>query len=159
MVPRHAGCRRRRSVRDDARGLALQTAVIAVTLLVVAGSVAWTLMRQGGSIVGATEAPGIGYLTEATCKTTRLDAVPGAVREGRLDSDAQEFVVASADATRYCVWSGDRLWPPNSGNALDVDHKPCHAFADGRLVAYQNASDANHDGNGETVCVATLTPR
>ncbi|MYD32983.1 MAG: hypothetical protein F4W98_03770 [Acidimicrobiales bacterium] len=156
-----AGCRRRLSFRDNTRGLALQTAVIAVTLLIVAGSVAWTLMRQGGSIVGATEAPGIGYLTEAPCVTTRLGGIPGAVRQGSLGS-AQEFVHdedADSDLNpKHCVWSGGRLWPPSPDDALNVDDKACHAFADGRVLDFEEADPSAHPSDGQKICVATLTP-
>lgn len=154
--------RRDRRRGAGAHGLALQTAVIAVTLLIVAGSVGWTLRQRSGDVAAATEVQAVGYLTEATCATTRLAGHPGRVVLGHvLDGQPTgpqfntDLLGSNPASAHHCLWTHEGLYNtpyyPSLGASIPVAElrpnghlrwpggrpvtdRECRAFTDGRLA-------------------------
>ena len=88
---RHAG--------RDTRGVALQTVIVIVVLLMIAGGVSAVLLSRSSDVVGQLEAQGVGALTEDNCKITRVGGVTG-----QTAKDDAGWVKENTSPT-HCVWA------------------------------------------------------
>ena len=77
----------------DIRGVALQTVIVIVVMLVIAGAVAGVLLTRGGEVVSDLEQQEVGPVTEDNCTILEVSEVTG-----RVISDT------SSPAVKYCIW-------------------------------------------------------
>ncbi|MXX44049.1 MAG: hypothetical protein F4Z53_13470 [Acidimicrobiales bacterium] len=118
-----------RSAGCDARGIALQTVVIMVVLLVIAGSVAAVLVSRGAEVTGQLEETGIGAISETTCEITRVAGVSGKVSSVDITiDDADKFTTTGANS-RVCFWQSE-----------DVTRAQCFAAAAGEVFTHADAA-------------------
>ena len=84
----------------DIRGIALQTVIVIVVMLVIAGGVAGVLLSRGGEAIGTLEAQSIDFdvsgVTVNTCTLTRL-----------IDSEGSSISGVNTGGPPFtsCVWT------------------------------------------------------
>ncbi|MXV87676.1 MAG: hypothetical protein F4117_15150 [Acidimicrobiales bacterium] len=135
-----------RNARRDTRGVALQTVIVIVVLLVIAGSVSAVLLSRGSDVVGELENVSIGGLTEDTCLITTIGGVAG-------DFEDVATTTGGIDAGKYCVWKGGGN-PYDPTADTDISAAQCFAGGGGAIVT-PTAAVAGIT-NGKKACVAKI---
>lgn len=92
----------RRATRFDQRGIALQTVIIMVVLLAIAGGIAAVLLNRGGEAANqlenqATSVPASSYTNETLCKSAGYDWDSG--QTGNDEASARCAFQGAADCT------------------------------------------------------------
>ena len=86
------------SVADN-RGIALQTVIVIVVMLVIAGGVAGVLLSRGGDVIGDLESQDVGSVSATNCPTIKIGVLGMMNTQGavcRWDRDLREYSVASS---------------------------------------------------------------
>ncbi|MYI08964.1 MAG: hypothetical protein F4111_05965 [Acidimicrobiales bacterium] len=122
-----------RDARCDVQGIALQTVVIMVVLLVIAGSVAAVLVSRGAEVTGQLEETGIGAISETTCPITKVGAANGQASTGNLEITGTTPTLTAGGNTPMCVWVAEGITPAQ-----------CFAAAGGTL--FEAVATANPEG-------------
>lgn len=109
---------------DDERGVALQTVIVIVVLLMIAGGVSAVLLGRSSDVVGELEAQGVAAITEQSCPGTRVSGSPGEVVGIHPSSVPPGFDRNS----RYCIWEGTigptQCFTLNNGFLIALGHVP-----------------------------------
>ena len=112
--------RRIAASNSEIRGVALQTVIVIVVLLVIAGSVSAVLLSRSSDVVATLEDQSIGGLTADTCPITRIGGTTGQL----ADAD-QPAITAPGDIT-HCVWAVTTISAAQcfagSGGSLKTGH-------------------------------------
>ena len=108
----------------DIRGIALQTVIVIVVMLVIAGGVAGVLLSRGGEAIGHLEAQSVGSVTATNCPTIDLRDEDGTTITGAL---------GTGGAINTCVWAG------TAGKDLDTASQVlCRSFGGAAADAAAN---------------------
>ncbi|MCY3609477.1 MAG: hypothetical protein OXG57_13665 [Acidimicrobiaceae bacterium] len=117
--------------RRDTRGVALQTVIVIVVLLMIAGGVSAVLLSRSSDVVGQLEAQGVGALTEDNCAITRVGGEVGVASTAAAKINGT--VLNTTGAThKLCVW------------IADISDAQCFAAANGKT--FETASAATVAG-------------
>ena len=81
----------------DIRGIALQTVIIIVVMLGIAGGVAGVLVSRGQEVTGQLEATSVGPVDAASCPALSIGTVAGVALASTTGS-------ADGAGTDYCAW-------------------------------------------------------
>ena len=104
----------RRAARFDQRGIALQTVIIMVVLLAIAGAVAAVLFSRASDVTSELESQDVSSATIDTaieCTSHRMGAEPGAWTAGTTCTWQHADVTAG-----QCRLVGGAFTTPNAGN-------------------------------------------
>ncbi|MXZ14244.1 MAG: hypothetical protein F4Y76_01845 [Acidimicrobiales bacterium] len=134
-----------RNARRDTRGVALQTVIVIVVLLVIAGSVSAVLLSRSSDVVGELENVSIGGLTEETCPITSIGGVAGKV----VTAVAADGWGSAGD--KGCVWDQEAA----DKTETDVTAAQCFAGGGGSLDTVA-AEHLTHTGSAKR-CVFKFT--
>ena len=118
------------AARSDIRGVALQTVIVIVVLLVIAGSVSAVLLSRSSDVVRTLEDQSIGGLTEQSCPITRVGGVNGEV----VTAVAASPWGAAND--KGCFWQSQDDSSNNVATIAltkNISHAQCAAAGGGEL--------------------------
>ncbi|MXZ16195.1 MAG: hypothetical protein F4Y76_11895 [Acidimicrobiales bacterium] len=151
-----------RRARRDARGVALQTVIVIVVLLMIAGGVSAVLLSRSSDVVGQLEAQGVGAITEDNCPITRVGGNTGmyygtATLAGASTGVPPRPEFTALGTTRVCAWdAGD-------GSSEDVTAAQCFAAGNGKIYRATAAITALTLGGqsasvavGDLICAAEI---
>ncbi|MYI27905.1 MAG: hypothetical protein F4064_07405 [Acidimicrobiales bacterium] len=138
-----------RHARRDMRGVALQTVIVIVVLLMIAGGVSAVLLSRSSDVVGQLEAQGVGAITEDNCAITRVANQIGEPVHGSL---AGAVITGGTSGDKYCWWSSTAVTPAQ-----------CFAAANGAIVTQiamtklTKVDTSNSDATGGAVAGGTAS--
>ncbi|MXV87601.1 MAG: hypothetical protein F4117_05635 [Acidimicrobiales bacterium] len=139
-----------RHARRDMRGVALQTVIVIVVLLMIAGGVSAVLLSRSSDVVGQLEAQGVGALTKDNCAITSIGSEEG--RLVKFSTAATPVISDEATSPTHCAWPQPEITPAQ-----------CFAAANGKLMAIAalaaNALAGTHPEFLATqpICAAEIT--
>jgi len=89
----------------DARGIALQTVIVIVVMLGIAGAVAAVLLSTGGEVVTELENQDLStqIATEAECQASRMRASDGMDKPGAKDGTKCKWDAGASNTFSYAV--------------------------------------------------------
>ncbi|MXV87598.1 MAG: hypothetical protein F4117_05650 [Acidimicrobiales bacterium] len=140
-----------RHARRDMRGVALQTVIVIVVLLMIAGGVSAVLLSRSSDVVGQLEAQGVGAITEDNCAITKVGGENGTPVRAEVNTDGELAELSSSTGMTHCVWPGDVVTPAQ-----------CFAAGNGKMIEadVQNfpfpTSHSHPSAAGEEDCVAEI---
>ncbi|MYE89420.1 hypothetical protein F4X33_10530 [Candidatus Poribacteria bacterium] len=111
--------KRIRDARRDVRGIALQTVVIMVVLLVIAGSVSAVLISRTSDVTEELQNQSIGGLTEETCRITLIGGTAGETLAMTGGGDYMSGDTACIWKSTVGAMSQSRCVVGSSGGKLD----------------------------------------
>ena len=127
----------RQRPRTNQQGIALQTVIVIVVMLVIAGGVSGVLLSRGSDVIGDLEAQGVTAVNLDTCTATELNGLAGVA------------LTATGGNNGGCSWTGTVAQPislvvcntvRSSSNGSAGSHRYTAA---GDAAAAQAASGAN----------------
>ena len=124
----------------DTRGVALQTVIVIVVMLVIAGAVAGVLLTRGGDVVSDLEGQSVGPVTEENCTVLEVSGVRGQL-----------------NGTDDCYWHGQ----PAATPATAITRAGCSVVG-GTFTEQTTGTSTDFGGVGvtsatdDTICVVEL---
>lgn len=116
----------------DVRGIALQTVIIIVVMLLIAGGVSAVLVGRSSDVIGELEAASIGTITVENCDSTRVAGVYGALK-----------------GTTACEWDA------TAGKS--ITRSQCSSAGGKTSTATATSEPAMHAaGDGARYCIADI---
>ena len=145
-----------RDARRDVRGVALQTVIVIVVLLVIAGSVSAVLLSRSSDVVGQLEAQGVGALSEANCPITRVGGENGQVVTGAKVDGA---TITAEAGSKICFWQGRKSDGADAKTVAELDTPSpaqCFAAAGATQAAAGTVGGEDPDIDDKAGCAAPL---
>ncbi|MYJ47635.1 MAG: hypothetical protein F4070_08345 [Acidimicrobiales bacterium] len=105
------------------RGVALQTVIVIVVLLMIAGGVSAVLLSRSSDVVGQLEAQGVGALTEDNCAITSVGGQNGTPVRAELNTLGALAALSGGTGMTHCAWPQPEITPAQ-----------CFAAANGKLT-------------------------
>ncbi|WP_419553048.1 hypothetical protein [Candidatus Poriferisodalis sp.] len=114
-------CRRRwPALAADIRGIALQTVIVIVVMLVIAGGVAGVLLSRGGDVIADLEGQDVGSVTAANCTTLMDNGIAGVLTPTNGIGCTWTGTTADPLSAGTCrIWGGQFFATGIAAGALD----------------------------------------